>query len=267
MKHWMKLLQTVNNPVKNIIPVINFVLVLVIIALVTVATRTWMAPQYPNRVDVDLIAYAPKTLKPLALSRKPQHAGIISSAVQGNLFRQDRKEYSPPPVQIAQAIPKRAQSALPPPNLKLKGVLLLGAKKIAIMEGNYPVREGNQAIKKMPLKRKGYPLGAKIGNYELTKIEKTRVTLNNNRGVVLNLNLKQRPDDKIIRKVGNSLVQKSKNFDPKKIKKPSPPRKRFAPALKKPTKKTKPVRAPRAFRISGAPTQISGAFKSHVSGR
>jgi hypothetical protein len=257
----------VNSPVKNITLVSNIVLVLLIIALVTVATRTWMAPQYPNRVDVDLIAYAPKTLKPLALSRKPQNARIIGSAVQGNLFRQDRKEYSPPPVQIAQAIPRPAQPALPPPNLKLKGVLLLGTKKIAIMEGNYPVREGNQAIKKMPLKRKGYPLGTKIGNYELTKIEKTQVTLDDNRGAILNLNLKQRPDDKIIRKVGNSLVQKSKTFDPRKIKKPSPPRKRSTTTLKKTVRKPKPVRAPRAFRISGAPTKIPGAFRPHVSGR
>jgi hypothetical protein len=266
MKYWMKFLQTVNSPVKNIIPVLNIVLVLIIFALVTVATRTWMAPEYPTRVDVDQIAYAPKTLMPLALSRKPQNASVISSAVQGNLFRQDRKEFSPP-VQIAQAILKPAQPALPPPNLKLKGVLLLGTKKIAIMEGNYPVRENNQAIKKKPLKKKGYPLGSKIGNFELTNIEKTKVTLNNNRGVILNLNLKQRPDDKIIQKIGNSLVQKSKTFDPGKIKKPSPPQKRSTTAIRKPVRKPKPVRAPRAFRISGAPTGNPEAYRPHVSGR
>jgi len=259
-------LQTVNSPVKNIFPVVNIALVLIIIALMTVATRTWIVPEYPDQVDVDLIAYTPKTLEPLALTRKAQNARIITSAVQGNLFRKDRKEFSPP-VQIAQVIHKPAQPALPPPNLKLKGVLLLGTKRIAIMEGNYPVREGNRAIKKKPLKRKGYPLGSKIGNFELTKIEKTNVTLSNNRGVVLNLSLAQRSDDKIIRKVGNTLVQKSKNFDPGKIKKPAPPRRASKTTLKPPARNPKPVRAPRAFRISGAPTQVPAGFRPHVSGR
>lgn len=233
----------------------------------TLATRTWIVPKYPNQVDVDLIAYAPKTLTPLALNRKAHHAGIINSTVQGNLFRQDRKEFTLPPVQVAQVIRKPAQPALPPPNLKLKGVLLLGTKKIAIMEGDFPVREGNQAIKKKPLKRKGYPLGSKIGDFELTDIEKTAVTLSNNKGVVLNLNLKQRSDDKAIRKVGNTLVQKNKNFDPGKIKKPAPPRRASKTTVKRPVKKPKSVRAPRAYRISGAPTQVPAGFKPHVSGR
>jgi hypothetical protein len=267
MRFWIKFLHTVNSPGKNIFPVLNIALVLIIIALMSVATRTWMVPKYPNRVDVDLIAYAPKTLEPLDLTRKVHHLRIINSAVQGNLFRKDRKEFSPPPVQVAKMIHKPAPSALPPPNLKLKGVLLLGTKRIALMEGNYPVREGNQAIKKKPLKRKGYPLGSKIGDFELTKIEKTNVTLNNNRGVVLNLNLAQRSGDKVIRKVGNTLVQKNKNFDPGKIKKPAPPRRASKTTVKSPVRNPKPVRAPRAFRISGAPTQVPAGFKPHVSGR
>jgi hypothetical protein len=266
MTYWIKFLQTVNSPVKNILPVINSALVLIIIALVTIATRTWMVPKYPHRVDVDLVAYTPKTLEPLIINRRVNNARVINSAVQGNLFRKDRREYSPP-VQVAQVIHKPASPPLPPPNLKLKGVLLMGTKKIAIMEGNYPVREGNQAVRKKALKRKGYPLGAKFGGFELTKIEKSRVTLNNNRGVILNLNLTERSEDKAIRKVGNTLVQKSKNFDPGKIKKESPPR--TSPAtLKRSRKKPKPVRAPRAFRISGAPTDVPrGSFKPHVSGR
>jgi hypothetical protein len=252
--------------VRNIFAVVNIGLILIIIALMTVAARTWVTPKYPDRVDVDLIAYTPKTLKPLTLIRKAYNPGMISSAVRGNLFRKDRKEFTPP-VQIAKVIHKPALPDLPPPNLKLKGVLLLGTKRIAIMEGNYPVREDNQAIKKKPLKRKGYVLGAKIGSFKLTKIEKTNVTLNNNRGVVLNISLAQRSGDKVIRKVGNTLVQKSKNFDPGKIKKPAPPRKTPKIILKQPVRKPKPVRAPRAFRISGASTQVPEGFRPHVSGR
>ncbi len=267
MKYWIKFLQTVNNPVKNIFPVANIVLFVAIIALMTIATKTWVTPKYPDRVNVDLISHEPKTLTPLALARKIQNAGVVNSAVQGNLFRKDRIEFIPP-VQVAQVIQKQPQPTLPPPNLKLKGILLLGTKKLAIMEGDYPVREDNQAIKKKPLKRKGYPLGAKIGGYELTKIEKTKVTLNDNNGVVLNLDLTQRPEKNVIRKVGNTLVQKSKDFDPGKIKKASPPRSSSPAIAKKPSGNPKPVRAPRAFRISGAPTQNPQGFaRPHVSGR
>jgi len=259
-------MQTVNSPMKKIFPVVNVVLVLAIVALITIAAKTWVTPKYPEKVDVDLIAYVPKTLMPLALTRKVLNARIINSAVQSNLFRKDRREYSPP-VQVAQVIRKPSPPALPPPNLRLKGILLLGTKKIAIMEGDYPVREGNQAIKKKSLKKKGYPLGAKIGEFQLTKIEKTKVTLNDNRGVVLNLNLTQRPQDKTIRRVGNALIQKNKNFDPGKIKKALPPRRASPSTLKRPIRNPQPVRAPRAFRISGAPTRVPGTFKPHVSGR
>ena len=251
---------------KKIFPVVNVVLVLIIVGLITIATRTWMTPKYPEKVDVDLIAYTPKTLMPLALTRKAHNARVINSAVQGNLFRRERREYSPP-VQIAKVIHKPAPPALPPPNLKLKGVLLLGTKKIAIMEGDYPVREGNQAVKKKNLKKKGYPLGARIGEFQLTNIEKNKVTLNDNRGAALSLNLTQRSQDKVIRKIGNSLVQKNKNFDPGKIKKAVPPRRASPATLKPPVRSPKPVRAPRAFRISGAPTRAPGTFKPHVSGR
>lgn len=267
MKYWTQFLQTVNSPVKNIFPIVNIALVLIIAALATVAAQTWVDPEYPGRVDVNSIAHVPKNLEPLVLSRKPRNAKIIHSAVQRNLFRKDRKEFSPP-VQIARALPKSALPALPPPNLKLKGVLLLATKRIAIMEGNFPAREGGNSIQKKPLKKKGYPLGTKIGSFELTNIEKNKVTLNNNRGVILNLNLKNRSDDKIIRKVGNALIQKSKTFDPGNIKKPAPPRRTSKATLKRPKRKPKPVRAPRAFRISGAPTQNpGGTFKPHISGQ
>jgi len=252
--------------VKNIFLVANIVLALIVVILLTIATRTWIAPKYPDKVDLDSLTYVPNTFEPLVLNRKVKNAIIINATVQKNLFRRDRKEYMPP-VQIAQAVPTLSSSLLPPPNIKLKGVLLLGTKKIAIMEGNYPVREGNQAIKKKPLKRKGYPLGAKIGGFELTAIEKTNVTLNNNRGVLLNLNLNQRSKDKIIRMVENTLIQKNKNFDPGKIKKVSPP-KHFSKASPKRSKRPKPVRPPRTFRISGATTNVPGEIlKPHVSGR
>ncbi|MCH8313781.1 MAG: hypothetical protein IID17_12445 [Nitrospinae bacterium] len=111
-------------------------------------------------------------------------------------------------------------------------------------------------------------MGDKIRNFEQTEIEKHKVTLNNNRGVVLNLNLAQRPEDKIIRRVGNSLIQKNKNFDPGKIKKATLPRPSSPAAIKRSIPRPQPVRAPRAYRISGSRTDIPVAIpRAHVSGR
>lgn len=253
---------------KNIFVAVNIVLVLVIVALTTVVTRTWMAPKNPDKMDLSASTHAPKTLEALVLKRKPNDARIINSTVQKNLFRQDRKEFSPP-IKIVPVVQAPPLPTLPPPNIKLRGIMLLGAKRIAFMEGSYPVREGRQAIKKNILKRKGYTLGAKIGDFKLTKIEKTKVTLNNNSGVVLNLKLTRSPQDQIIRKIGNTLIQKNKNFNPANIKKAvparrspkiSPKRSRVSPKRSRPSS---PSTGERNFRISGAPTR---AFKPHVSG-
>ena len=254
---------------RNIFSAINLVLVLIAITLGTLSTRTWIDPKYPERIDAASVISAPKTLKPMAIKRKVYNSRIVASTVQGNLFRKDRREFVRPPPRVVQVAQVASIPALPPPNLKLKGVMLLGTRKIAIMEGNYPVREANHAVKQKPLKRKGYPLGSQIGNFELVQIEKNKVTLDNKRGVILNLNLSQRPEDKVIRKVGNALVQKSKNFDPRKSKKPAPPRP--SPrniTAKRQINRPKPVSAPRSFRISGAPTTVpGGAPKPRISGR
>jgi len=240
--------------VKNIFPAVNIVLVLAIVTLMTIATGMWVDPKYPDKVDVDLVSYAPKTLEPLVLNRKVNNARIINSAVQANLFRKDRREFHSP-VQKAKTL-HESGNALPPPDLKLRGVLLMGTKKIAFMEGNYPVREGNQGIKKKPLIRKGYSLGTKIGNFELIEIEKTKVTLNNNRGVILNLNLAQRPEDKVIRKVGNALIQRNKNFDPGNIKEVSSPR-TFPRAVQ-----NRPIKKPKPARIQGRSRPSAGTGKN-----
>jgi hypothetical protein len=267
--YWVKFIHLLVSPVKNIFSSINLALFLIVIALATLSVRTWTHPKYNDRVDAASIISTPKTLKPLALKRKAYNSGIVAATVQGNLFRKDRREFMPPPPRVVPIAQVAQAPALPPPNIKLRGVMLLGARKIAIMEGNYPVREGNQAIKQKPLVRKGYPLGSQIGNFELTQIEKNKVTLDNKRGVLLNLSLSQRPEDKIIRKVGNSLVQKDKNFDPRKVKKPAPPRPSPRRVTARPPKNTpKPVPAPRTFRVSGAPTELPGGIpKPRISGR
>lgn len=266
---WVRFIHLLVSPVKNIFSAINFALALAVIALITLLVRAWTHPEYNDTIDAASITSAPKTLKPLTLKRQAYNSGIVSATVQGNLFRKDRREFMLPPPRVAPVAQVAQGPALPPPNIKLKGVMLLGARKIAIMEGNYPVREGNQAIKQKPLVRKGYPLGSQIGNFELIQIEKNKVTLDNKRGVLLNLSLSKRPEDKVIKKVGNSLIQKDKDFDPRKIKKPAPPRPSRGRITAKPPKNTpKPVPAPRTFRISGAPTELpAGTPRPRISGR
>jgi hypothetical protein len=255
--------------VKNIFSAVILALVLIVIALVTISVRTWTHPKYNDKIDAASITSTPKTLEPLTLKRKAYNSGIVSATVQRNLFRKDRREFMPPPPRVVPVAQVAQGPALPPPNIKLRGVMLLGTRKIAIMEGNYQVREGNHAIKQKPLVRKGYPLGSHIGNFELIQIEKNKVTLDNKRGVLLNLNLSQRPGDKVIQRVGNSLVQKNKNFDPRKIKKPAPPRPAPRRVTARPPKnRPKPVPAPRTFRVSGAPTELpAGIPKPRISGR
>jgi hypothetical protein len=231
-------LQMISRLTKFLFPALNILLVLIIAALVTFGTRTWVIPTYPDKVDIDRVAYVPKTLEPLAINGKVNHAKAINTVVQGNLFRKDRIEFSPP-VQVRKVVHEPVSPTLPPPDLMLKGVLLSGSKKIAFIEGSYFVKEGIHGVKKKLLNRKGYPLGAKIGSFELTEIEKTKVILHNNKRVVLIVNLMQRPKEKIIHRFGNTLVQKDKNFDPESIKKVSPP----LPSTQTTLKQSSPARS------------------------
>jgi hypothetical protein len=234
----------------------NIFLALTIITLTIIIANTWIVPKYSDSVNLNVVAHEPKTLEPLILNRKGNNAKAVNAVVQGNMFRQDRREFNPP-VQVRQMVPGSASPTLPPPDLKLNGVLLSGSKKIAFIEGNYPVRAGIQGNNKKLLDRKGYPLGAKIGDFELTEIKKTKVTLKNNKGVVLIFNLEQRPEEKIIQRIGNTLIQKDKSFDPESIKKVSPPR----PSSKTTQKQPNPARIKGQARPSKESKELWTRFK------
>lgn len=240
----------------KIFSVINFGLVLTITLFLTLSIRTWTHPKYVPQTNGAAVSNPQKNLKKLTLQRRVYNAGIVTAVTQGNLFRKERVSFQVP-VNLARLVPQ--PSNVPPPNLKLRGVMLLRNTKIAILEGTYPIMEGNNSIKNQPIKRQGYSLGSQIGNYELTQIERTSVTLDDKSGRILNIKLAKRPPDKTIRRRGNTLIQKSRNFNPKKIKllsRPKPP----APVVQSGKSK-----APqRTFRISGAPTR---APRPHISGR
>ena len=235
-------------PLNKLFPAINLVFVLASALLVTMSVRTWTHPPYPSRVDGSSVVGSPKNLQKLAVNKPGYSAGTVSQVVQNNVFRKERRQYVPPPSALPAAPPK---PTLPPPNLVLKGILMLGGTKIAILQGKYSTREGGRIIQKK-VKKKGYSLGQIVGDFELIEIEKNSVTLDDKKGRKIRLRLTTRPPDKVIHREGNLFIHKNKKFDPKKFK--------ATPV------KTKPVKE----RISGATSPPPGRVppvRVHISGR
>ena len=253
-------------PVNKYLPAINLFFVLTIAVLTTLSVKIWTHPTYPTRVDGVSVVGSPKSLKKLTVSRLGGNAGTVSQVVQGNIFRRQRREYIPPPTARPIVPSVASKPALPPPNLVLKGILMLGGTKIAILEGNYWTFQGNQKVKKK-VKKKGYSLGQIVGDFELIEIDKTSVTLNDKNGRGVRLRLAKRSPEKIIHRKGTAFFQKNKKYDPRKFKatpvKNRPTRTTTAKPKAKPTALA-PAPAP-VFRISGAKTPAPAAV--HISGR
>ena len=194
-------------PVNKYLPAINLFFVLTIAVITTLSVKIWTHPTYPTRVDGASVVGSPKSLKKLTVSRLGGNAGTVSQVVQGNIFRRQRREYIPPPTARPIVPSVASKPALPPPNLVLKGILMLGGTKIAILEGNYWTFQGNQKVKKK-VKKKGYSLGQIVGDFELTEIDKTSVTLNDKNGRGVRLRLAKRSPEKIIHRRGDCFFSK-----------------------------------------------------------
>ena len=181
------------SPVHRIFSSLNIVFILAILALSTFGVRTWMYPKYPSKVDGVNQLGSSRELAPLAIARPTLPLKSVNEMVSKNLFRKERDEYRPPApppstTQVAQATPR---PALPPPELTLRGVMLLNGIKIAVLEGSYPVMKGNKT-ENNPIKRKGYYLGDQIGNYKIAQIGKREVTLRTPSGRTLPVKLIRR---------------------------------------------------------------------------
>lgn len=249
-------------PVNKFFPAVNLVFVLTSALLVILSVKTWTHPPYPSRVDGSSLVGSPKNLQKLEVSKPAYNAGTVSRVVQGNVFRKERSPYIPPVAPPSAAPQKEAKPALPPPNLVLKGVLMLGGTKIAILEGKYSTLEGGKVVQK-DVKKKGYSLGTIVGDFELSEIEKTWVTLDDKKGRKIRLKLSARPADKVIFREGTSLFQKNKKFDPRKTKAASTARQPVRPKVKPTGNEAPPAPAP-VFRVSGA---SSPPPPVHISGR
>jgi len=254
--------------VNKYFPAVNLALVLTIALLITLTVKTWTHPPFPFKVDGSSLVGSPKNLNKLAVSKPGYNAGTLSQVVQGNVFRQEREPYVPPPPPPS-APPQAPKPALPPPNLTLKGVLMLAGTKIAILQGKYSTSEGGKITQKK-VKKKGYSLGQVVGDFQLTEIDRTSVTLDDKKGRKIRLRLTKRPPDKVIHREGNSLFQKNKKYNASKFKATPVRRPPVRPSEKtkiKPASRpaNKPAPTPR-LRISGA-ANPPAASKIHISGR
>jgi hypothetical protein len=248
--------------VNKIFPAVNLVFVLTIALLLTLSVRTWTHPPYPFRVDGSSLVGSPKNLQKLVVSKPAYKSGAVSRVVQANVFRKERSQYIPPvpPPPARKAAPK---PALPPPNLVLKGVLMLGGTKIAILQGKYSTLQGGRIVKK-DVKKKGYSLGQIVGDFELSEINKTWVILDDKKGRKIRLKLSTRSPDKVILRDGTAFFQKDKKFDPRKTKAASTKRKPIRPKVKQVKGKSKKAPAP-VFKISGA--RSPAPARVHISGQ
>ncbi len=253
----------------KIFPAINLIFVLTIALLLTLTVRIWTHPPYLPRVEGSSLVGSPKNLQKLEVNKPGYNAGTVSQVVQGNLFRKERKQYippipPPPPPSAAPAPPPKP--ALPPPNLVLKGVLMLGGTKIAILQGKYSTRAGEKVVEK-EVKKKGYSLGQIVGDFELTEIEKNSVILDDKKGRKIRLRLMTRPPDKVIHREGTAFFQKNKNYDARKFKATPVKNQPIRPKVILP--KVIPVSVPPlapapVFRVSGSGSPLP---RIHISGR
>ena len=252
-------------PVNKFFPAINLVFVLTIALLLTLSVRIWTHPPYPFRVDGSSLVGSPKNLQKLVVSKPAYKSGAVSRVMKANLFRKERSQYIPPPPPPAAPAARKVapKPALPPPTLVLKGVLMLGGTKIAILKGKYSTLQGGKVVKK-DVKKKGYSLGQIVGDFELSEIEKTWVILDDKKGRKIRLKLSTRPADKVILRDGTAFFQKNKKFDPRKTRAASTKRKPVRPKVKQVEEKSKKAPAP-VFRVSGASSPPPA--RVHISGQ
>ena len=145
--------------------------------------------------------------------RPNYNAKTVSQVVQRNIFRKERRGYIPPVTSIRPVVISATEPALPPPNLILKGILMLGGTKIAILQGSYWLNKADKPVQHK-IKKKGYSIGQIVGNFELTEIDKTSVTLDNKKGQVVRLRLTNRAPEKAIQRAGTTFFQKKKKISP-----------------------------------------------------
>ena len=187
--------------------VINSMLSMVVVGLLWMGYNAWRKPAYPSHVEVATSPDASQKFAPPPPIRETYQPAIPESVTKQNLFRKERAEYVPPPPPP----PAPPRPNIPPPNLKVSGIMLFSSQKnVAIMEGTYSILNEPATIENKTLKKKGYYLGDQIGNYQITDINRTSVLLDNKEGGQLNIKLATRAPEDIIQRNGNHFFHKYK---------------------------------------------------------
>ena len=234
----------------RILSSLNIILILTILTLLIFGIRTWVYPKYPNKVDTsNKVTFAQK-LAPLVMKRQIAPTESVNEVAGNNLFREERAEYIPPNQELdnAKESNKTPEGTLPPPELALRGVMILNGIKIAILEGTQSIQNEDK-VESKSIKRKGYYLGDKIGDYKIAEIEKKEVKLNNSKGQTLSV--------KLVRQLKNKDKKTTlKKLKPKLLSTQSKVKKKTEPKIKK--------AASPEHRISGATTK---RLSKHISGR
>jgi hypothetical protein len=229
------------SPVYRFFSSLNLIFILIILTLTWVSARSWIYPDYPNRVNGENQVNSNRKITHLTINRENLGSKRVAEVVSNNLFRKERSEYQPPvqPKPITQMTEGVSSLVLPPPNLTLRGVMLLSDTRIAILEGTYPIGKGDK-FESIPIKRKGYYLGDQIGSYKIAQITKREVTLSNTTGQIFTVKIKK-----------NIL---SANKTPKRKKR----KPKFTST--QPVTKKRPQQTPRisGARMSPLPKHISG---------
>jgi len=240
--------------VYRILSSLNIILILTILTLSAFGIRTWVYPKYPNMVDTSNKVTFTQKLAPLEMRRQIAPTESVNKVVGNNLFREERVEYIPtnPEPDTTKTPNETPEDVFPPPELALRGVMILNGIKIAILEGTQSIKNEDE-IESKNIKRKGYYLGDKIGDYKIVEIEKKEVKLNSSTGQTLSV--------KILRQLTNMDKKTTKKTTKKKLKPKllsTQPKvnKKTAPKIKKPV-------SPK-HRISGATTT---RLPKHISGR
>ena len=232
----------------RIISSLNLIFILVILALTSISARAWMYPDYPSRVDGKNQISSNREITNLTVSRQSLKSQNIDEVVENNLFRKERNEYQPPVLAEPETITPK--SDIPPPELTLRGVILIGNTKVCILEGSHLVTiDGKEEI--TPIKRKGYHLGDKISDYKISKITKKEVVLDNPAGQIITL------------KLNNSTTSTDKSSKSKKrksdeISKPKQPKSNITSSRSITKKRPQPTPRISGTRLSPLPKHISG---------
>lgn len=159
-----------------------------VVGLVGLTLKIWLDPAYSSSVDGNSLTGSPKSLKQFSAKRTTYSGKVVGKINEKNLFRKERVEFK----KAVSIIPESKAPKLPPPNIRVKGILLLNKMQIAVLEGNYSYLSDKETIKEKAVKRKGYFVGDAIGDYRITTIEREAVHLKNDHGELLTVALNKR---------------------------------------------------------------------------